>query len=560
MYILGISQGHDASAALVKDGKLIAAAEEERFNRIKHSIGFGTPVLATKYCLEHAGITPEQIDYVAVDQESPGKYYSMQIAKMLPRYIFKGTMWHRMTRFLYHSYQWSRNENPFGMKELGFPKHKYRFIRHHDAHAATAFYPSGFDAADVLILDAVGETDATTLFRGEGDTLTNKKRIAAPNSLGLLYGGLTVYLGYYFGDGEGTVMGLAPYGEMSSYYQDMEHLCKLTPNGYRVDPRVARHNVFPLDMDRLVKRFGPGPTDSYRLDAQKKYRDIAFALQKRLEDTVLHLLKKWDIGDTLCLAGGVALNCKMNGLILQQSNVKNIFIQPASGDSGGSMGAALELSRRHGAKITYTMKHAYLGPSYTNEEIEQLLENNKIAYEKVSDIEQAAGELLAQNKIVGWFQGRMEMGPRALGNRSILMNPGKPENKDKINLNVKFREPYRPFCPSMLAEAADEYLEGAYPSPYMILSFQMKPGKEKEIPAVVHTDNSCRPQTVEKDVNPRYWKVIKAFENESSVPVVLNTSLNIKGEAMACSPKDALRTFFMTGIDAMVLGDYLLQK
>ncbi len=558
MYILGISQGHDAAAALVKNGKVVAAAEEERFNRVKHSVGYGTPVLAAKFCMDYANITPADIDIVAVDQESPDKFYAMQLAKMIPSYLFNRRLWSVVSRHLYHTFQWHVRQNAFHLKTLGFPAGKFRFIRHHDAHAASAFFCSGFKQADVLVIDGVGETDATSLYRGDGG-LTPVKRVAAPNSLGLFYGGVTVYLGYEFAEGEGKVMGLAPYGEMTPYYKDMERFCQLTPDGYQIDQNLARADVFPVDLSLLEQAWGAGPPNPYNLHEQKKYRDIAFALQQRLEDVALHLLKTWKIGDTLCLAGGVALNCKMNGVLLEKGGIKDIFIQPAAGDSGGCIGAALMAAHQLGQKLP-PMEDAYLGPSYSREQIVPLLEKNKLLFEEHNDIEKVAAGLLADNKIVGWFQGRMEMGPRALGNRSILMSPAREENKDKINLEVKFREPFRPFCPSMLASAAEEYLVNPYPSPYMILSFDVQKNKRKEIPAVVHVDGSCRPQTVEKTVNPRYWKLIKAFENESGVPVLLNTSLNIKGEPMVCSPKEALNCFFLTGMDYMVLGDFLVRK
>lgn len=561
MYILGVSQGHDASACIIKDGRVLAAAEEERFNRIKHSVGCSTPVLAANFCLKYAGIGRENIDFVAVDMENPYKMYSSQLGKLLrPRYMTNGYAASGLMRMLVNTYRWKFEGNPFRLGELNIPPSKFRFIRHHDAHAASAFRCSGFDNADILVIDGVGETDATSFYKGEGDTITPTKRISIPHSLGLWYGAFTVFFGYEFSEGEGKVMGLAPYGEMTPFYEKMEKICRSSEGGYKINPRCGRLDKFPMDMETIRKDFGESPKDPKNLHLQKKYRDIAFALQKRLEDVVLRMLKEQNIGDTLCLAGGVAMNCKMNGVILRESGIKDIFIQPGSSDVGGSIGAALELAHRLGMKTKYKMRDAYLGPEFSNKEIEKYLEDNKLGYEYHKDIEDRTADLLARNKIVAWFQGRMEFGARALGNRSILMSPKGDANKDIINNTVKFREPYRPFCPSMLAESAEEYLENPYESPFMILSFQVKKEKQKEIPAVVHVDGSCRPQTVEKDVNPRFWKLIKKFENIAGVPVLLNTSFNIKGEPMICKPKEAVSCFYNTGIDYLVMGNYLISK
>ncbi len=561
MYVLGVSHGHDASACMVKDGKLIAAAEEERFNRIKHSVGYDSPVLAAKFCLDFAGIGKEDIDYVAVDMENPYGMYSEQLMKLLkPRCIANAYALSAAMRLMVNTYKWKFQGNPFNLGDMGIPADRFRFIRHHDAHAASAFRCSGFQKSGVVVMDGVGETDATSFYEAEGDTITPTRRIAIPDSLGLWYGAFTMLLGYEFAEGEGKVMGLAPYGESSRYYDKMKTVCIDTKDGYKINRSYAKLDKFPMDMDLIKKEWGDEPKDPKNLHLQKKYRDIAWAMQKRLEEVVLRMIKDANIGDTLSLAGGIAMNCKMNGLILHESGIKDIFVQPGSSDVGGSIGAALELAHRLGCKTKFKMRHAYLGPGFTDEQIEKHLTDNKLDYEYHKDIEGKVAELLAKNKIVAWFQGRMEFGARALGNRSILMSPADQKNKDVINDTVKFREPYRPFCPSMLAEAADEYLEEPYESPFMILSFQVPKEKRREIPSVVHVDGSCRPQTVEKDVNPRYWKLIKKFEGLTGVPVLLNTSFNIKGEPMICRPKEAVSCFYNTGIDYLAMGNYLLSK
>jgi len=560
MYILGVSQGHDASACLVKDGKIVAAAEEERFNRIKHSVGLGSPVLATKFCLNQAGITMDDVDYITIDSLDPVKTYGMQLKSIIRQGNFNKYMVKGLMRYVLNYYKWKMDGNPFDLKELGAAKEKFRFVRHHDAHAGSAFRLSGFDKADVLIIDGVGEMDATSHYIGDKDELTPIRRLSLPHSIGYFYGGVTMYLGYEFAEGEGKIMGLAPYGKNTKYYDTLKEMITLNSNGYTLSKKYFRLPNFPIDFNPVVEKFGDGPKTTENIDKQKKYRDIAFALQRHLEETMMHLLKEYNISETLCLAGGVALNCKMNGHILRESHIKDIFIQPAANDAGGSIGSAIELAHRMGAKTKQEMKHVYLGPEYTNEQIVAMLDNNKVPYEYHKNIESVAAELLAKNKIVGWYQGRMEFGPRALGNRSILMSPKRAENKDIINATVKYREAYRPFCPSMLDGAKKEYLEEPYKSPYMILSFQVPKKKQKEIPAVVHVDGSCRPQTVERSVNPKYWKLIKKFEGETGTPVLLNTSFNIRGEPIVCTPKEAVSCYYGTGIDYLVVGNYLISN
>ena len=354
-------------------------------------------------------------------------------------------------------------------------------------------------------------------------------------------------------------MGLAPYGGPDPAVESvMRRACEETADGYRIDPNLVGYAP-PYAINALEQILGPRATCIQDLDIPR-FRNVAYAIQKRLEEIMVHLLDRWDTGSSLCLAGGVALNCKMNGVILETGRFDNVFIQPAANGPGSALGAALAVAREQGDSVSHRMRDVYLGPSYSDDEVAKILEARKIPYREVADIEDAVADLLARGKIVGWFQGRMEFGPRALGARSILMSPTKAENKDIVNAQVKFREAYRPFCPSLLAEAADEYLVNARASPFMILSFRVRPEKRKEIPAVTHVDGTCRPQTVERDVNPRYWALIKRFENRTSVPVVLNTSLNVRGKPIACSPADALAAFYSGGLDAMAFGRLLVAK
>lgn len=376
-----------------------------------------------------------------------------------------------------------------------------------------------------------------------------------------MYNAITEFLGFERNEGEGKVMGLAPYGD--TYYQIFDKFIRLTENGFVIDPKIitAENPIQPVYFtDYVVKKLGEPRLSSEKIE--KRHQDIAYSLQERLEQTALHLVEKFNEitgNKNFCLAGGVALNCKMNGRILNSGLVNDIFIQPAAGDAGCALGVAIWLAHEEGYKFN-KMEHVYYGPEYSDEEVEKTLKTANLKYDELSDPSGTAAELLAQGKIVGWFQGRMEAGPRALGNRSILADPRDAEIKDKLNYLVKHREPFRPFCPSMLDKAKKEYFENPYESPFMILSFRVPEEKRKEIPGVVHVDGTIRPQTVTKEVNPKYYKLISEFEKLTGVPVVLNTSMNIKGEPMVCKPEQAIADFFSTGMDYMIINKFLLKK
>ncbi|MGQ0796767.1 MAG: carbamoyltransferase family protein [Methanobacteriota archaeon] len=560
--VLGLSFGHDAAAALVVDGRIVAAAEEERFVGVKHSVGHPLPERATAFCLGAGALTPGDLDAVALFKPARIAWWRQIVRPMaitgLPflRPRLARSLVEDAIRFLV---QGQLRGDPFGATRLGFDASIVRGVSHHVAHAASAYYCSGFDRADVLVADAAGSHEATSLYRADGGDLTLSRQIDWPDSLGYFYSAFTEYLGYETREGEGRIMGLAPYGTPDLRADALAaRACRSTESEYRVDPNLVGFAP-PYAIANLERELGPRARSVGDLDAPR-FRSVAYALQKRLEDVVLHLLDRWGIGDRLCLAGGVALNCKMNGAILDRGRFRGMFVQPAANDPGSALGSALAVAKDLGDSVRREMRDAYLGPAYDDETIAAALDARKIPYEEVADIEDEVADLLACDKIVGWFQGRMEFGPRALGARSILMSPTRAENKDIINAQVKFREAYRPFCPSLLAEAADEYLVDARPSPFMILSFVVRPEKRREIPAVTHVDGTCRPQTVERDVNPRYWKVIRRFESRSSVPVVLNTSLNVRGKPIACSPADALAAYFTGGIDHMAMGNLLLSK
>jgi len=550
MYILGLSPYfHDAAAALLRNGQLVAAVEEERFTRIKHA-PFTWPFKSIAYCLTEAKIGLDQVDAVAVGWTPPLKWFLQIFSKsLLSRWVRKQEFMDSLAYFL----KTSELKDALKSKE-------FFFIPHHLAHAASAFYPSGFEKASILVMDGQGEFDGTSMFVGKSD-IKKIREIDLPNSLGLFYGAFTQFLGFKPQEDEYKVMGLASYGIPKF---DLSWILGNTSNGYKIDGRCIYRDGLWYHKEAFMSRLGVAPRDPSSYPINGQYENIAASLQNALEMTAHNLVK--DLASktgikNLCLSGGVALNSKMNGKLLSSELFEEIFIQPASNDAGTAIGSALMAHYAlTGKKPTFKMEHAYLGPSYSNEYIENVLKSSKVKYETYDDISGVVGELLAEGKIVGWFDGRLEWGPRALGSRSILADPRDPEMKDKVNECVKQREPWRPFAPTIIDESKEEYLENPYPSPFMLLTFKVPDKKLKEIPSVVHVDGTTRPQTLERNVNERYYKVIKAFEEETGVPLVLNTSFNIRGEPIVCTPQDALRDFFTTGLDCLALGPFLLKK
>ena len=559
--ILGISCFyHDAAAALLVDGVVVAAAQEERFTRKKHDERF--PENAVRWCLQSHGFTVDDVSYVV--------FYDKPIAKferLLQTFI---KSWPRgLDLFIAAMRTWLTDklwiENTIA-KKLNWKK-EVLFVEHHYAHAASAFYASPFEEATVVTMDGVGEWDTTTVGFGKDNRLELTESIVFPDSLGLLYSALTHYLGFKVNSAEYKVMGLAPYGNPVSYYEIFRKLLQVKEDGsFKLDMRYFAYEYgMTMTNRRFDALFGAPPrhpTDPL----EERHKDIAAALQKITEEIVQKIVahaKKKHPSANLCLAGGVALNCVANGKILESGLFKNLYIQPAAGDAGGAVGAAYYLYYavlKHPKKGS-AMKSVYLGPEFTEKEIEDFLKKKKsLIYTKLSDNDllQQTAKLIAENNVVGWFQGRMEFGPRALGNRSILADARNRENWQRVNLKIKYRESFRPFAPAILRERADEYftLKGQ-PSPYMLLVARVL---QKTIPAVTHVDNSARIQTVSREDNPRFYELIQAFAEETGCPVLINTSFNVRSEPIVCTLEDAFRCFINTELDYLVLGNYLIGK
>jgi len=557
MITLGInySQIHDSSACIARDGEVLFAIAEERLSRVKHDARF--PGLAMRACLDFAGVRPDQVDEIVsgwphsrVNFLHDLKCYALGRQPVSYLNLLNSTrqfvtLWHQgggRNRFAYH---------------FGPNRARFRQIPHHLAHAISAYSYSGFSEATVLIVDGHGGWEATSVWHGRDGRIEPVSTIPFPNSLGLFYGAFTEFLGFRPNSDEWKVMGLAPYGQPGI---DLREFIEPDADPYRVDGRKLLLGVARSGSNAAAL----GPPRIPESEIEDRHKNIAFAVQDACEQAMLKLARA-AVEKTgcrnLCLAGGVALNSKANGKILASGFVDDLFVQPAAGDDGVALGAALAPHLDSGGKLPVRkMRHAYLGPESSDAEIEKVLATYKLRTTRLADPAKTAAELLANGKIVGWFQGRMEFGPRALGSRSILADPRDPEMNTKVNNAVKFREWWRPFAPSLLAEVAEEYLESAFDSPFMILTAQVKPEKRSVIPAVTHVDGSARPQTVEREINPLYWRLIRQFGDLTGVPVLMNTSFNLRGEAIVTTPTDAVRTFFSSGMDALVIGSFLVEK
>jgi carbamoyltransferase len=554
---LGInySEMHDSAACIARDGHILFAVAEERLSRLKHDARF--PSLSIEACLAAAGVRPDQLDFVCF-----GWPPAVEALKHDLKCMATGSVplnYVDLVSTVRRNLNHTRKQN--GKKQFlaRFPtKAQFRFVEHHLAHAISAYSFSGFDEAAVLVLDGRGAWEASSLWHGRDGRLEHIWTIPWPNSLGLFYAQFTQYLGFQPYSDEWKVMGLAPYGEPGINLRDF-----IIPddNPYRVSTRLLLDDK-PVPLAGITARLGPQREAESEIDP--KHKNLAFAVQDACEEAMMTLARA-AVARTgsrnICLAGGVALNSKANGKILSSGIVDRIFVQPAAGDDGVCLGAALAPYLDNGGKLPmHKMRHAYLGAENSDEEIEKALTTYKLRATRVADPAAAAAEMLANGKILGWVQGRMEFGPRALGARSILADPRDPEMNAKVNNAVKFREWWRPFAPSMLAEVAGEYIESATDSPFMILTAQVKPEKRSVIPSVTHVDGSARPQTVERDVNPLYWRLIREFGNRTGVPVVMNTSFNLRGEPIVSTPTDAVRTFFSSGMDALVIGSFVVEK
>jgi carbamoyltransferase len=559
MNILGISCFyHDAAACVICDGKVIAAMSEERFNRDKSSPIF--PLRAINFCLQKANLTVYDIDYVGFYEKPFLKFYRVLLSHLRSYPFsyrnFMETMPHWLEERLFI---------PLRLKnDLGY-EGKTLFIKHHLSHAASAFLVSPFEEAAILTADGVGEWATLTMGIGRGKDIKIIKEMHFPNSLGLLYTAITTYLGFEALRGEGKIMGLAGFGK-ASYIDKFREMVTVKDDGsFLIDQKFFGLNKGSrMYSNRLLSVFGKAREPN--ADIQQRHCDIAASLQKFTEDTLVlianHLYRQTKI-DKLCLAGGLFLNCIANSKIIEQSPFKDVFIQPAAGDSGGALGAAAYIHNSLlGNPRTFLMNDAYLGPDFSPSQIKKALLNKGMDFKELPDAElfKYVARAISENKIIGWFQGRMEFGPRALGNRSILANPINPQMKDLLNAKVKKREAFRPYAPAVLEERVSEFFEGGQFSPFMLLSGVVKEDKKDIIPSVTHIDKTARLQTVNKNSNPRFWQLIREFENITGVPVLINTSFNLRGEPIVCTPEDAISCFTRSQMDCLVLGNYVLEK
>ncbi len=563
MLILGINgwhtRSHDASACLIKNGKILAMAEEERFIRQKYAFD-KIPINAIGYCLKETKITANDIDTVAFG-------WDYKLMYKLRRKEFN----HTHDKIL---------DAIFPQKYFQYKRRpKFVIVPHHLAHAASTFFTSGFNEAAILIMDGQGENESTTIAYGKGKKISVLKSFPIKDSLGYFYESINKYIGFHYLD-SGKTMGLAPYGETGIDF----HNIKIDDKGYHIDfKKELRYDSSHLDEQEAlvtlwheeIKKHLRSPNKveyvfgknnnriKTKFNISQPYKNLAASAQSALEKTMIHLVKiaiqMTGIKD-VCLSGGVALNCVSNGKLLQNAPIDNLFIFPSANDAGVSAGAALYAAALYDKDAKFAkMAHPYFGPEYTNKEIEKILKSRKIRYTKSKDVCRVAARLLAENKVIGWFQGRMEIGPRALGNRSILANPLIKSNWKRVNI-IKGRELWRPLAPSILDEYKEEYFENAVYSPFMLTSLQVKKEKRAAIPAIVHVDGSLRPQTVSKNINRKFWNLISHFHKLTGVPVILNTSFNGPGEPIVCSPQDAIAMFYNSSLDCLIIDNFVIRK
>ncbi|HEX2604436.1 MAG TPA: carbamoyltransferase [Oxalicibacterium sp.] len=570
MYTLGINAAfHDCAACLIKDGVVIAAAEEERFTRIKHGkrplpfTVWQLPYLAIDYCLQQAGIELADVDHVAysydpslqlgehgrqqtialplepsaspTDWESPWQPLALSYVVNAPRQLASGAPHHLKKRF--------RNVTASG-------PYQWHFVEHHLAHEASAFLAAPFDECAVLTIDGRGERATTSYGIFRNGEYRRIKQIDYPQSLGLLYEEITDHLGFLRSSDEYKVMALASYGK-PTFLPQLRDIVQYKGNGEYSVAKVNWADIFGPARER------GGPTEQIHID-------IAHSLQAVLEETVMKMaqwLHEETGAENLAMAGGVALNCVMNARLRDRSPFKRVWVQPAAGDSGTALGAALwtDLEQRGDRTRRWQMDHVFLGPGYDDAAIEQLLREARLPYRRVSNIAQATAELLAQNKVVGWFQGRMEYGPRSLGARSILASPIDPDMQSHLN-QIKDREDFRPVAPVVLEEEASEWFVNGGVSPFMLFIYDVRPDKADRIPAVRHVDGTARVQTINGSQHPRYYELLKAFHARTGVPVLVNTSFNTRGEPIVCTPRDAVESFCTTPLDVLAIGSFLLEK
>jgi carbamoyltransferase len=567
--ILGLNAYHgDSSAALLVDGQLVHAVEEERFNRIKHWAGL--PALAARRCLEAAGL--DRVPHVAVSRDPRAHLFSK-----IMHLAVRPAHWFRAGNRARNSIRITQVLADLEAAGLDAVKgSRLHHVEHHRAHLASAFFASPFEEAAIVSIDGFGDFSSAMWGIGTGNRMEIHGRAPFPHSLGLFYTAFTQFLGFpKYGD-EYKMMGLSAYGE-PRFVSQVRDVVRCREGRIELNLDYFLHHSKGVDMSweggepvlgrvfsqKLIDIFG-APRQP-RSEITERHRDIAASVQKVLEENyfaLLNYIQRQTRKKTVCLAGGVALNCVANGMIFERTDFRDLYVQPAAHDAGTSIGAALYVQHQIlGQPRGYVMRHVYYGSQYDDQEIQRELDSAGVHYTRLSEpslLAQTAREI-AEGKIVGWFQGAMEFGPRALGSRSILADPRRKDMKDILNSRIKYREPFRPFCPSILAEKTGEYFEMDYPSPFMVTAYKIRPEQQERIPAVTHADGTGRLQTVERDVNPRYWSLISEFERISGVPVLLNTSFN-ENEPIVNTPAEALDCFLRTRMDVLALGSFLLLK
>jgi carbamoyltransferase len=572
--ILGLNAYHgDAAAAIVVDGELVAAAEEERFSRVKHVAGF--PKLAAAWCVGEAGLAPEALDHIAVSRDPHAN-----VGPTLLRTVRHGASARYLKASLEHAAK-PRDVKQALADGLGIDvatlSAEVHDIEHHQAHVASAFFVSPFDEAAILSVDAFGDFVSTMTAVGHGTSYDVIDRVLFPHSLGIFYLALTQWLGFlHYGD-EGKVMGLASYGDPAPNMRVMRDALQTTDDLFALNLDYFTHDKEGVDMtwdegaprlgtifsDKLVEELGPGRDPDSELTTHHK--DVAASLQLRLEEVYLHVIQRLQQATgqrSLCLAGGVALNSVANGRIRDETQFEEIYVPPATSDSGSAIGAAFYVwNQELGEPRGFVMRHAFTGPEYDDGEISAAIDGVGLAAERLDDaaLLPLVAERIAAGDVVGWFQGRMEFGPRALGHRSIVADPRRAEAKEALNARTKHRESFRPFAASILLEAADDWFLESGASPFMMVVYETRPEKRREIPAVTHVDGTCRIQTVERDVDPRYYGLIEEFGRQTGVPILLNTSFN-ENEPIVMTPAEAIETFQKTRMDVLVLGNYVVRR
>ncbi len=578
MHILGINAYHgNASAALVSDGRLVAAVEEERFNRVKYAAGF--PVAAIRYCLAEGGITMREVDHVAIPRNPWARLGTkLFYALRMPRFARERAKVLSQFTGIPEALAQAFDADPGSLRA------RFHRVEHHQAHLASAFFVSPFDRAALLSADGLGDFASTMWGTGEGNRMRINGSVAFPHSLGIYYTAMTQYLGFWkFGD-EYKVMGLGAYGE-PAYLPEFRRILRSNGSlGFKLGLEYFGHHREGTDMSWRESDKTPvlgrifssrveellGPTRPADAPLEKKHHDMAATLQARLEEVLfanLNALHAQTGHKALCLAGGVAFNCLANGKIFEQTPFEQVFVQPAAGDAGLAIGAAYHVYHHTlGAPREFVMKHSYWGPGYSPVEVRAAMDKSRLrdASLEISELPEeelvrVAAQRIAAGDVMGWFSGRAEWGPRALGNRSILADPRRAEMKDVLNRRIKHRELFRPFAPSILAEAAGEFFEQSHPSPFMTFAYKVRADKRSSLAAPTHIDGTGRLQTVEREANPRYWSLLREFGKLTGVPAVVNTSFN-DNEPIVCRPEEAIDCFLRTKMDSLVLGNFLIRR